>query len=100
MKLLYHRYLLTGSLIFSLCGCTSTPDQVLDAPSLARQFYGADAQWYLDNIPFFECSDKQIEAVYYYHWKMYKAHIRHVGEGKYVITEFINHVPWDHEQGP
>ena len=46
-------------------------------------------------IPFFECSDKQIEQVYYYRWKMYKAHIRQVGDNQYVITEFINHVAWD-----
>lgn len=98
MKLLCYKYLLTGSLILSLWGCNSRSDQqIVDAPRLARQFYGADAQWYLDNIPFFECSDKQIEAVYYYRWKMYKAHIRHVGKSKYVITEFINHVPWDRE---
>jgi hypothetical protein len=51
----------------------------------------------LNNIPFFECSDKQIEQVYYYRWKLYKAHIRHVGDNSYVITEFINHVPWDRE---
>ncbi len=98
MNPLCHKYLLIGVLIFLMLGCSSTRDQqVVDAPSLARQFYGADAQWYLDNILFFECSDKQIEAVYYYRWKMYKAHIRHVGEDKYVITEFINHVPWDRE---
>jgi hypothetical protein len=28
---------------------------------------------------------------------MYKAHIRAVGNNGYVITEFINHVPWDRE---
>jgi hypothetical protein len=71
--------------------------QVLNHKSLATQYYQTDAQWYLNNIPFFECSDKQIEQVYYYRWKMYKAHIRHVGNNEYVITEFINHVAWDRE---
>jgi Mannosylglycerate hydrolase MGH1-like glycoside hydrolase domain/NedA-like, galactose-binding domain/Glycosyl hydrolase family 65, C-terminal domain len=68
-----------------------------DHGKLAKEYYEEDARWYLDNIPFFECSDKQIEQVYYYRWKLYKAHIRHVGENSYVITEFINHVPWDRE---
>jgi hypothetical protein len=35
--------------------------------------------------------------VYYYRWKLYKAHIRNVGPNEYVITEFINHVPWDRD---
>lgn len=71
--------------------------QVLDHDKLAAKYYREDAGWYLDNIPFFECSDKQIEEVYYYRWKMYKAHIRNVGDNSFVITEFINHVPWDRD---
>ena len=68
-----------------------------DQEKLAKEYYQEDARWYLDNIPFFECSDKQIEQVYYYRWKLYKAHIRNVGDNSYVITEFINHVPWDRD---
>jgi hypothetical protein len=87
-----------GILLIYLLGCYSkTNCQVLDHSKLAIQYYNTDAQWYLDNIPFFECSDKQIEQVYYYRWKMYKAHIRHVGDDQYVITEFINHVAWDRD---
>jgi Mannosylglycerate hydrolase MGH1-like glycoside hydrolase domain/NedA-like, galactose-binding domain/Glycosyl hydrolase family 65, C-terminal domain len=79
-------------------GCTNRNDYpILDHNKLATQYYGEDAQWYMDNIPFFECSDKQIEQVYYYRWKMYKAHIRNVGNNNFVITEFINHVPWDRD---
>lgn len=69
----------------------------LDEHTLAQQYFEEDAQWNVDNIPFFECSDKQLEEVYYYRWKMYKAHIRSVGDNSYVITEFINHVAWDRE---
>jgi hypothetical protein len=84
--------------ITSLSGCADkTHYPVLDHNRLANEYYNEDAQWYIDNIPFFECSDKQIEQVYYYRWKLYKAHIRNVGTNKYVITEFINHVPWDRE---
>ncbi len=69
----------------------------LDRERLAREYFQEDAQWYMDNIPFFECSDKQIEQVYYYRWKMYKAHIRNVGENQFVITEFINDMGWDRD---
>ncbi|MGH2566525.1 MAG: MGH1-like glycoside hydrolase domain-containing protein, partial [Ginsengibacter sp.] len=75
----------------------NSESQVLSHIDLANKYYTEDAKWYLDNIPFFECSDKQIEQVYYYRWKMYKAHIRLVGPNQYVITEFINHVAWDRD---
>ena len=79
-------------------GCTDKDHYALpDHAKLAKEYYQDDAQWYLDNVPFFECSDKQMEQVYYYRWKLYKAHIRHVGDNSYVITEFINHVPWDRD---
>jgi hypothetical protein len=81
-----------------LIGCKEkNPGSPIDHNQLATQYYGTDAKWYLENIPFFECSDKEIEAVYYYRWKLYKAHIRHVGEDEYVITEFINDVHWDRD---
>jgi len=90
--------LMATLLTFSIAGCDGGNNYpILDHNKLANEYFQEDAQWYLDKIPFFECSDKQIEQVYYYRWKMYKAHIRNVGQDKYVITEFINHVPWDRE---
>ena len=68
-----------------------------DHDKLAKQYFQEDAQWYIDNIPFFECSDKEMEQVYYYRWKLYKAHIRNIDVDSFIITEFINHVPWDRE---
>src|SRR5215510_4675975 len=89
--------LITLTIIFVM-GCEHQDHYVPpDHEKLAKNYFQDDAQWYLDNIPFFECSDKQIEQVYYYRWKLYKAHIRHVGENSYVITEFINHVAWDRD---
>ncbi len=70
---------------------------ILDHVKLANEYYQEDAQWFLDNTPFFECSDKQLEQVYFYRWKLYKAHIRNTGANNYVITEFINHVAWDRD---
>jgi len=83
--------------IFFLCSICKTNAQVLDHNKLAKEYYHEDAQWFLNNTPFFECSDKQVEQVYYYRWKMYKAHIRNVGQNQYVITEFINDVTWDRD---
>ncbi|MEJ2614122.1 MAG: amylo-alpha-1,6-glucosidase, partial [Ignavibacteriaceae bacterium] len=70
-------------------------NQLLNHEKLAKEYYKNDSRWYLENIPFFECSDKKIQDVYYYRWKLYKAHIRDVGEGYYVITEFLDNVSWD-----
>jgi len=85
-------------LIGFLLGCPDKPHSpLLNRENFAQKYFQQDAAWFLDNIPLFECSDKQIEQVYYYRWKLYKAHIRNVGPNEYVITEFINHVSWDRE---
>ena len=93
------RLLLRGIPLLFLAACSTTESRkpVIDIGQFAKQYYGEDARWYMDNTPFFECSDKKLEQVFYYRWKMYKAHIRNVGLNEFVITEFINHVPWDRE---
>jgi hypothetical protein len=73
----------------------SGKDSILNHNRLSKKYFGADGKWYLENIPFFECSDKKIQDVYYYRWKLYKAHIRDIGEDGYVITEFLDDVSWD-----
>lgn len=70
---------------------------LLQHEKIAMLRFQDDTAWYLHNIPFFDCSDKEIEDVYYYRWKLFKAHIRNTGPGKFVVTEFIDHVPWDRE---
>lgn len=93
-----NRSLLIILLAGLLHGCSSEKSIAPpDLTPMAAEYFGSDSQWYKDNIPFFECSDKQIEQVYNYRWKLYKAHIRNVGPGDYVITEFINHVAWDRD---
>ena len=101
MRYINHKTVLitfcAGAILFG-AGCKGKNIfPVVDQTKLANAYYQEDAQWYLDNIPFFECSDKEIEQVYYYRWKMYKAHIRSIGNNGYVITEFINHVGWDRD---
>ena len=89
-------HLFLSAVLFCFAICT-THAQVLNHQKLAKEYYHEDLQWYLENTPFFECSDKQIEQVYYYRWKLYKAHIRNAGQDQYVITEFINDVTWDRD---
>jgi hypothetical protein len=50
-------------------------------------------QFLSENIPFFECPDKEMEEVYYYRWWTYRKHIKQTPEG-YVITEFMPNVSW------
>ncbi len=70
---------------------------ILHAHDLAKRYFGPDREWFENNIPFFECSDSILQDVYYYRWKSYKAHIRDLGEKGYVITEFLDDVPWQRQ---
>jgi len=45
------------------------------------------------NIPWFDCPDKQIEETYYYRWWCYRKHLTHTPDG-WVVTEFLPPVPW------
>lgn len=67
----------------------------INAVKVSRQRFGNDQQWYIRNIPFFECSDPHIEEVYYYRWKLYKSHLKNLGTKGYIVTEFLNEMGWD-----
>ena len=67
---------------------------VLPEHSLAVRYFGNDAPWYERNIPFFDCSDPQITGIYYYRWKLYKAHLKDLGGRGYIVTEFLDDVSW------
>jgi hypothetical protein len=59
-----------------------------------RMIRNADAWSFLEqNIPFFECPDREIEEVYYYRWWTFRKHIKET-PGGYVITEFMPTVSW------
>jgi len=62
---------------------------------LYKQYYpNIQADKFLkDNIPFFECPDKQLEETYYFRWWTYRKHIQRNQEG-FVITEFLPKVGW------
>jgi hypothetical protein len=61
---------------------------------IARRHFGADAPWYIRNIPFLEVDDPEIEEVYYYRWQVYRSHIREIGAPGTTVLEFLPDVPW------
>jgi hypothetical protein len=54
---------------------------------------GAAWSFLKDNIPLFECPDKEIEEIYYFRWWTYRKHIKATPKG-FIITEFLPDVPW------
>ncbi len=99
------------SLNLVLCGCTTTaemqnkpilnPDDFKHYVDYFNQMedegvinYIPNAEswsWMKENIPFFECPDKDFEQVYYYRWWTYRKHIKQTPDG-FVLTEFITPV--------
>jgi len=69
----------------------------LDADLILAEQYGNDAPWYRDNIPLFESADPALDAVYYYRWRIVRAHQRDIGAMGYVTTEFLDDVSWQRE---
>ena len=51
------------------------------------------ATFLTDNIPTFQCPDKELEKTYYYRWWTFRKHVKTTPEG-YVISEFLPDVPW------
>jgi hypothetical protein len=53
-----------------------------------------------NNIPLFECPDKEIEKTYYFRWWTYRKHIKYIGDVipdkrfPFVVTEFMPNVSW------
>jgi len=54
---------------------------------------GAAWNFLKNNIPLFECPDKDIETTYYFRWWTYRKHIKLTPDG-FIITEFLPDVPW------
>jgi F5/8 type C domain/Amylo-alpha-1,6-glucosidase len=67
---------------------------LLAQSKLAIQYFGNDAPWFENNIPFFDCSDPQITQIYYYRWQLYKSHLKDLGPRGYIVTEFLDDVSW------
>lgn len=66
---------------------------ILDHSSYLAGF--DDVQWYLDNIPFIDVPDQQLQDVYYYRASVIKRHLKYVHESHgFIFTEFIHPVSW------
>ena len=50
-------------------------------------------EWLREEIPLFECSDKDIERAYYFRWWTYRKHIKETKNG-FAVSEFLLDVPW------
>ncbi|WP_115720572.1 MGH1-like glycoside hydrolase domain-containing protein [Gallaecimonas mangrovi] len=70
---------------------------VLNESAIAQQQFGQDAPWYEHNIPFFEASNPLLVNIYYYRWKLFRAHQRDLGAKGYISTEFLDDVGWQRE---
>ncbi len=66
-----------------------------DDDELYRQaFPNSEALSFLcENIPVFDCPDKELEKTYYFRWWTFRKHIKQIPSG-YIITEFLPEVPW------
>lgn len=69
----------------------------LDAHAIAVARFGHDAPWYEGNIPLFESSDQKLDEIYYYRWRVFRAHQRDLGAHGYISTEFLDDVGWQRE---
>jgi hypothetical protein len=49
--------------------------------------------WMKDQMPYFECPDKELEETYYFRWWVYRKHIKQTPKG-FIITEFHPDVYW------
>lgn len=49
--------------------------------------------WASENIPFFDCPDKEIEEIYYFRWWTYRKHLKKTADG-FVVTQFLPDVAW------
>ncbi|MBE3070218.1 MAG: hypothetical protein IMZ66_08265, partial [Planctomycetes bacterium] len=50
-------------------------------------------QFLKDNVPRFECPDKDLEEVYHFRWWTYRKHVKQTPDG-FIITEFLPPVGW------
>jgi len=51
------------------------------------------AKWMEENVPRFECPDKEMEEIYHFRWWTFRKHIKETPDG-FIITEFLPKVPW------
>jgi len=61
-----------------------------------RVIFGARdlaAEFLADNVPLFDCPDRDIERTYYFRWWTYRKHIKMTPAG-FIVDEFLPNVSW------
>jgi hypothetical protein len=59
-----------------------------------QQFPNDKAEEFLkENVPVFECPDKELEKTWYFRWWTFRKHVKSTPEG-FIITEFLPDVSW------
>ncbi len=114
--MIHHKHLicLAALPLFLLCGCGENSDVLSDGFLLTPEhfrhyvdeFNALDEELYINsipnsaswaflkqNIPLFDCPDKELELTYYFRWWTFRKHIKDTPDG-YVITEFLPQVSW------
>jgi hypothetical protein len=80
-----------------------TSAQILDKQKLldGQKFWdNRDWDWYKQSIPFFECSDPDIQTTYYYRWELLTKHLTYGSPNSgYSFTEFIDRPFWSGAYG-
>lgn len=88
------RCLMVAAALIAVLECAGAGVLPLDENRIAAERFGADAPWYLNNIPFFASSDPMLDRIYYYRWQIFRAHQRDLGPRGYISTEFLDDVSW------
>ena len=66
----------------------------MDSETHKNYISNADSLKWLENeIPIFECPDKDIEKTYYFRWWTHRKHIKKADKG-FAISGFLPDVPW------
>ncbi len=77
--------------------------QILDRDRLIREqtyFDNQDWDWFVANIPFFDCPDQEIVTTYYYRWELITKHLTYGNpDTGYLFTEFIDRPFWSGAYG-
>ena len=91
------------ALCLLLTAAAATPAQVLDKQKLLdRQTFwdNRDADWFKENIPFFESPDADLDTTYYYRWEVLTKHLTYGSPNSgYSFTEFIDRPSWSGAYG-
>jgi hypothetical protein len=104
MSLRFFSGLLVAFAAFGIATCVQQVDaQVLDKQSLLEKqtyFDNRDWDWYLENIPFFDCPEPDLVTTYYYRWELITKHLTYGSpDAGYLFTEFIDRPFWSGAYG-